>query len=72
MTMWISPVTECQTILDFAAAWDGVSGDSYNYETCADHMHLAPAKSSPPTANFYTGQTPVLHARQPTVSDGNR
>jgi len=51
MTMWISPVTECQTILDFAAAREGVSGDSCNYETCADHIHLAPAKSSPPAAN---------------------
>jgi len=40
------PLPTCQTMLVFTVADDGC--DSWNSETCANHLHLAPNRSPQP------------------------
>jgi len=68
-------VPECQAILSFTAGTDdgGGGGDSWNSETRANHLHLAPVKSPPPTHT--NGPTSIFYrpdaapAAKPTATN---
>jgi len=55
---------DCQSHSQFAAAGDETGGnsDKRNSETCENHLHLAPGRSSLPA---YQQSVVFLHARYP-------
>jgi len=61
-------VPQCQTTLGFTVAKDdgGSSGDKWDSETCAGHVHRALVKSPSLAYHFY--RLDAIRIIQPTVS----